>query len=54
MNLVERVKVIANKNGKKVDPNVLKGLEGIQAMHDLTKKGKGSPYEIYMSNKGNI
>lgn len=50
-NLVERAKKLAKKNGKKIDPSVLRGLEGIQAMHDLTKKGNGSPYEIYTSNQ---
>lgn len=51
MNLVERAKKLAKKNGKEIDPSVLRGLEGIQAMHDLTKRGKGSPYEIYTSSQ---
>ena len=51
MNLVERAKKLAKKNGKKIDPSVLEGLKGIQTMHDLTKRGKGSPYEIYISSQ---
>ncbi len=51
MNLVERAIKLAKENGKKIDPGVLRGLKGIQAMHDLTKKGKGSPYEIYISSQ---
>ena len=51
MNLVERAIKLAKEQGKKIDPGVLEGLEGIQTMHDLTKKGKGSPYEIYISSQ---
>lgn len=51
MKLIKRAKIAAKKSGKKIDPNVLRGLKGIQAMHDLTKKGKGSVYDSYISNK---
>lgn len=51
MNLLERAKKTARENGKKIDPEVARGLKAIQAMHDLAKKVKGSPYKIYTSGK---
>jgi len=51
MRLLEKAKKEAKKNGKKVDPEVAKGLRAIQSMHDLCKKSKGSPYKIYISKE---
>ena len=51
MNILERAKKEAKKNGKKVSPEVAKGLNAIQAMHDLCKKRKGSPYKMYVSGR---
>ena len=51
MNLLEKAKKSARENGKRVNAEVAKGLEAIQAMHDLCKKVKGSPYKMYMSEK---
>jgi hypothetical protein len=51
MDLLEKAKKSAKENGKRLNAEVAKGLEAIQAMHDLCKKIKGSPYKIYMSEK---
>jgi len=51
MNLFEKAKKSAKENGKKVSADVAKGLKAVQAMHDLCKKGKGSPYKMYISQK---
>lgn len=51
MDLLEKAKKSARENGKRVNAEVAKGLEAIQAMHDLCKKIKGSPCKIYMSEK---
>lgn len=48
MTLLERAQKAAKKNGKKLDPEVAKGLKAIQMMHDIAKKVKGSAYQIYM------
>jgi hypothetical protein len=48
MTLLERAEKAAKKNGKKLDPEVAKGLKAIQAMHDIAEKVKGSAYQIYM------
>ncbi len=34
-------------NGKKVDPEVKKGLYAVEKMHDLIKKVKGSPSKVH-------
>jgi len=51
MDLLEKAKKSARENGKRVDAEVAKGLEAIQAMHDLCKKIKGSPYKMYVRKK---
>lgn len=48
MTLLERAEKAAKENGKKLDPEVAKGLKAIQAMHDIAEKVKGSAYQIYM------
>ena len=51
MDLLEKAKKSTKENGKRVNAEVAKGLKAIQAMHDLCKKVKGSPYKMYMSEK---
>jgi hypothetical protein len=51
MNLVEKAKKSARENGKRVNAEVVKGLEAIQTMHELCKKVKGSPYKTYILQK---
>lgn len=41
----------AKENGRKIDPETARGLRAIQAMHDLAKKVKGSPYKLYRSEQ---
>jgi len=52
MSLVNKAKNEAKKNGKRLNSDVVKGLKAVQAMHDMCKKGKGSPYKTFISRKG--
>jgi len=51
MTLLEKAKKEAKETGKKISAEVAKGLTAIQAMHDLCKKAKHSPYKTYISQK---
>ena len=52
MSLVNKAKKEAKKNGKRLNPDVVKGLKAVQVMHNLCKKSKGSPYKNFISRKG--
>lgn len=51
VNLLEMARKSAKENGREIDPEIAKGLRAIQAMHDLAKKVKGSPYRVYCSDR---
>ena len=51
VNLLEIARKSAKENGREIDPETAKGLRAIQAMHDLAKKVKGSPYRVYCSEQ---
>ena len=42
MSLIGKAKQEAEKNGKRLDPNIVKGLQAVQNMHDMCKKSNGS------------
>ena len=52
MTLLEKAKKEAKKNGKKISGEVTKGLHAVQSMHELCRKSKGSPYRIYVAQRG--
>jgi len=51
MQLIEKAKKEAIKNGKSIKPETEKALKQIQHMHDLCSKIKGSPFKIYAKIK---
>lgn len=52
MTLIEKARKEAKKNGKRVSSNVAKGLEAVQAMHEMCRRKKGSPYRMFVSQCG--
>lgn len=40
MTLLDKARKEAKKNGKKIDPEVIKGLRAIQRMHDIISSTK--------------
>ena len=51
MPLVDKAKKEAQKNGKKLNVEVAKGLRAVQAMHDMCKDSKRSVYKLYISRR---
>ena len=51
MSLVDKAKKEAQKNGKKLNAEAIKGLRAVQAMHDMCKRSKGSVYKLYTSRQ---
>jgi len=51
MTLLEKAQKAAEKKGVKISREVKTGLKAIQRMHDISKRYKGSAYDIYMKTK---
>jgi len=51
MALVDRAKKEAQKNGKKLNSEAVKGLKAVQAMHDMCSRSKRSVYKLHISRQ---
>jgi len=51
MTLLQKAEKAAKKKGVKIPYDVKIGLKAVQRMHDISKKYKGSAYDMYMKSK---
>jgi hypothetical protein len=52
MTLRDRARKEAKSSGKKINKEVIKGLRAIENMHAMCASSAGSPYRIFLAQKG--